>query len=336
MKKKFFLTLIIVTVFILSLAGGAFAAQGTDDLLAAKWERGQTAVGLLQKAGTPGYDFVLIYGNNHRIFLVPASPGVTAKLTANLNSKVRVRGKFLPEKFSRRGVMEVTDVLTIGQREFVDLPKEQTEDDQSVSDNVYGSPVQPPQQTWEPGDFTDIAPGHWAAKAIKEMAKRKIISGMGDNRFVPDAMVTRAQFATMLVNALGLPVTEPTTQTFVDVGPQDWSYKYVEAAKSYLTGYKTASGTVMFQPHIPAVREDMAVAIVDARGISPATDLTVLNSLRDSQNISPNLKPYVAAAISAGLMKGYEDGTFRPQGKLTRAEAAALLYKVMLGDKIVM
>lgn len=339
MKNKFWLSLVLAVVLTLALAGGAFAGQragGQNNFQwDYNWEKGSSRVGLLQAAGTPGYDFVLINGENYRVLLVPANAEAAAKLAASLNKRVMVRGKYLPEKFHRGRAMEVSDVRELNQWQFVERLRDQTgDDDDSVSENVYGNQGQPSGQ--EPGDFSDIGPGHWAAKAIREMAKRKVITGMGNNEFAPNAQVTRAQFATMLVKALGLPVTDPATRTFADVGPQEWCYKYVEAAKDYLTGYKTQAGTLLFHPSIPAVREDMAVAIVKARGLSPATDLSVLNSFSDKDSISEQIKPYVAAAVNAGLMKGYDNGTFRPQGKLTRAEAAALLYKVMIGEKVVM
>lgn len=336
MRNRYMISIIMATIFILALAGGAFASPGQDDLMAFDWENGKTRVGWLEKAGVPGYDFVLVSGAS-KILLMPAGPGVSAKLSANLNSRVMLHGRILPEKFTQRKLMEVADVRPLDNREFSENEKFQKDYDQSVSDNVYGAPD--PEQVEDPagqGDFNDLAPDHWARKAVREMAKRKILTGMGNNKFQPDAQVTRSQFATMLVKGLGLPVDEQSGQTFTDVGPQDWSYKFVEAAKDYLTGYKSPSGGVLFHPHMPAVREDMAVAIVKARGLSPATDLSVLDSFPDSQLISENLRPYVAAAVNAGLMRGYENGAFRPQGKLTRAEAAVLLYKVIQAEKVVM
>ncbi|MCL6611725.1 MAG: S-layer homology domain-containing protein [Peptococcaceae bacterium] len=338
MKKKFMLSLIMVAVLLMALTGGAFAAQETgkkpgatvtseqaattvtDEQTDVKWGKVATKVGLLKNAGVDGYDFKIVQGEN-LILLVPAGPGIAEKLSENLNCRVRVRGKLLAERFTHRSVMEVSAVRVLARS-----VSDEVYDDESVNENVYDSN----------DEFSDITPGHWASKAIREMARHRVIMGMGDKKFQPGALVTRAQFATMLVKALGLQLPEPTAQTFADVGPQDWSYKYVEAAKDYLTGFETQAGTVLFRPDLPAVREDMAAAIIKALDLEPATDLSVLDNFSDSDNISESLKPYVAAAVNEGLMKGYEDGTFRPQGKLTRAEAAALLYKVMLSQKIVM
>lgn len=335
MRNKYIISIILAAVLMLALAGGALASQGQDNLMAFDWENGKTRVGWLEKAGMQGYDFVLVSGSS-RILIMPAGPGISARLSANLNSRVMLHGRILPERFTQRKLMEVTDVRPLDNREFAEKEKFQNDYDQSVSDNVYGTPGPEVEEPVDQGNFNDLAPDHWARNAVREMAKRKILTGMGNNKFEPNAQVTRAQFATMLVKGLGLPFDESSGQTFTDVGPQDWSYKFVEAAKDYLTGYKSASGGVLFHPHMPAVREDMAVAIVKARGLSPATDLSVLDSFSDSQLISENLRPYVAAAVNAGLMRGYENGAFRPQGKLTRAEAAVLMYKVIQAEKVVM
>jgi hypothetical protein len=81
-----------------------------------------------------------------------------------------------------------------------------------------------------------------------------------------------------------------------------------------------------------AVREDMAVALVKALGFDgDAPDEGALRQFADGLDVSKNLVRYVAIALARGIMYGYEEGGmkfFRPQGLLTRAEAAVLLYKM--------
>jgi len=177
--------------------------------------------------------------------------------------------------------------------------------------------------------FSDLDPAYWwAAQAIREMAGRNIIIGVGNKRFDPASAITRAQFVKILVLALDKPVEETDEQHYADVGPEDWSHLYVEAAKPYFSGF-TYGDKVLFQPNLPAVREHMAVAIVKACGLEPARDLSVLEYYVDKDMISEDLRPYVAAVVTAGLMKGYEDGRFIPEGSLSRAEAAVLMYRVL-------
>ncbi|MCX7841624.1 MAG: S-layer homology domain-containing protein [Clostridia bacterium] len=182
--------------------------------------------------------------------------------------------------------------------------------------------------------FKDLPSGHWAYEAIQKMVEKGIINGYADNTYRPDNIVSRADFAKLMVLSLGLDATNPGKSTFLDVGTSHWANKYVERAKYYLTGFRTSSGDY-FKPEDPAVREDMAVALVKARKLeNDDYDESLLDVFNDKEGISPKLKKYVALAVKHGIMKGnaLADSTkkaFNPQGSLTRAQAAVLLYNVM-------
>ena len=62
---------------------------------------------------------------------------------------------------------------------------------------IKDEPVTTP--TIESSTFTDIADTHWAYNAIKRLADKKIINGVGDNKFEPDLTVTREEFIKMLL-----------------------------------------------------------------------------------------------------------------------------------------
>lgn len=188
--------------------------------------------------------------------------------------------------------------------------------------------------------FTDIPQNHWAYNVIKDMKQLGVINGDSDGNFYPDRQVTRAEFATMLVRALHLTVNQGATQTFTDVASNFWGYNYIEAAQNYLTGYQNANGQLYFDPQDPAVREDIVVALVRAEGLgNEQPDLSVLSNFVDANNISANLKGYVAIAVKHDLVKGSTDQTGQyhlyPQNKLTRAEAAAFLDRILQGNKII-
>lgn len=182
--------------------------------------------------------------------------------------------------------------------------------------------------------FGDVPPGHWAEEYIEMMQEYGIINGYNDGNFLPDATVTREQFAKMMVLTLGLDLIKPSTPFFQDVAKGDWSYTYVETARTYLTGY-SSSGKDYFRPQESAEREDLAVAIVKGLGLSvTGVDLTVLNKFTDQNLISANLKPYVAKAVIEGIMIG--SGTsFNPRGAITRAEASTLLARLIVDEKVV-
>ena len=184
--------------------------------------------------------------------------------------------------------------------------------------------------------FTDLPSSHWAYSAVQDMVSKGVLTGFEDGTFRPNDAVTREQFAKVMVLALNLPLKNSGTPTFSDVSKDDWSYQYVESAKKYLTGYKE-NGKMMYIGSGVAVREDMAVAMVTAKGLQTETpDLSLLNNYTDKESISQSLRGFVAIAIKNKIMEG--DGTkFNPQNTLTRAEACALIYKASVnvsGEKV--
>lgn len=185
------------------------------------------------------------------------------------------------------------------------------------------------------GEFYDVGRDHWAYEYIKLMSNYKIINGYGNGKFGPSDAVSREQFAKMMVLTMQLDLTKPSTPYFEDVNIGDWSYKYVETAKSYLTGYKTGD-KYYFRPTANAEREDMAVAIVRGLKLSvEGVDLSVLDQFKDEDTISTNLRPYVAKAVEEGIMIGDDKGNFGARNTLQRAEAATLLYRLIEGEKVV-
>ena len=173
--------------------------------------------------------------------------------------------------------------------------------------------------------FSDLE-GHWAKNVVIEMAEKGVLNGFEDGTFKPNDSVTREQFAKILVETLKL--TEKTTNIkFVDVEDARWSKNYIYIASKYLTGYEN-NGKYYFRPTEAAVREDVAVAVVQAEGLqNEKPDYTLLNKFSDSGEISEGIKKYVAIAVKNEIMRG-KDGHFDPQGNLTRAEVSQLMYNV--------
>lgn len=189
--------------------------------------------------------------------------------------------------------------------------------------------------------FSDLPESHWAYDAVMTMTELGIISGYDDGTFRPNAPISRAEFATVMVKALGLEPKFDAQSSFVDMGDDHWVVPYVEAAKSYLTGFSSSAG-LKFKPDEAAVREDMAVAILKAKGYEiNESDVDYLEGYADQNEISSGLLKYVGSAIKHDIMVGsVENGNkhFNPVSQLTRAEAAVLLLKVVdnVEEKIVL
>lgn len=181
--------------------------------------------------------------------------------------------------------------------------------------------------------FWDVKKDHWAFTYIADLAERGVINGYEDGTFKPSKTVSRAEWAKMMVDAAGLTVTDNSVN-FNDTRGH-WANSYINSAKYYLTGF--ANG--YYRPDQAATREDVTVSMVRIKGYDTAdVDFSSLMSFTDLDSISNYAKSYVAIAIDNNLIEGFDDGSFRGQDTLTRAEAAALMYRAFKhgnADKIV-
>lgn len=92
-------------------------------------------------------------------------------------------------------------------------------------------------------------------------------------------------------------------------------------------------GTNKFNPEDEALREDVTMGIVKAKGLENSEyDINTLNSFSDLDSIAGNRRKYVAIAVENGLMNGNANGTFNPKGALTRAEGATVIKKLLSTD----
>ncbi len=87
------------------------------------------------------------------------------------------------------------------------------------------TPPTPGSQT-----FTDVPPNHWAYAFIGDFATRGITLGCSATTYCPDELVTREQMAVFMERAVGRPnPPTPTSQRFLDVPTNQWSYAFVES-----------------------------------------------------------------------------------------------------------
>lgn len=73
---------------------------------------------------------------------------------------------------------------------------------------------------YNPVTFADVA-NHWAKTSINDMGSRMVVTGVGSNSYEPDRSITRAEFAAVVVRALGLQ-KGMTESAFGDVSLTDW------------------------------------------------------------------------------------------------------------------
>ena len=189
------------------------------------------------------------------------------------------------------------------------------------------------------GAFKDISPNFWASDAIKWLAKSGAIKGFSDGTFRPDESITRAQFAQVVSNSLRLDLKDASNQTiFSDVSADSWASKAVQSIYSYLSWYKVGE-TNYFRPDEPATRVDIAVAMAKILELKTDMDVSsVLLKYSDENQISPELKKYVAATVENKIMTGFasetDKMTFKPMVQITRAQMVQLLYNAIVKNHL--
>jgi len=175
--------------------------------------------------------------------------------------------------------------------------------------------------------FTDLPEGHWADDPVQYLLEEGVVTGYADGSFRPNENVTRAQFAKMLVVAMGWPIQTPTTPTFSDVSTSYWAYGYIETAAAHgaIAGYADGS----FRPAAGVTRAQVAKMLYTARGWSLETPTTT-----EFTDVQPGhwSYTYVQAISSAEAMAGYADRTFRPNAPATRAQIAKVLTFSLFSD----
>lgn len=174
--------------------------------------------------------------------------------------------------------------------------------------------------------FSDIAHVQWAKEAIDYLASNGIVNGYSDRIFAPDDNVTREQFVKMLVEAFELKAASALCE-FEDVDKSQWYYTYI--ASAYDSKIVTGISDTEFGIGAPISRQDMAVmAYRCAKACGMSLGLGEL-AFDDKSDIYLYAEEAVGALSIAGIINGFEDGTFRPQGLCTRAQAAKVIYELL-------
>ncbi|MBO7746276.1 S-layer homology domain-containing protein [Paenibacillus sp. MWE-103] len=182
---------------------------------------------------------------------------------------------------------------------------------------------------YAPQTFADLG-ASWAKPYADRLIGLGVVSGYEDGTFRPERPVTRAEWVKLLADALGLPAAAGTTGFADDARIPAWAKAQVKAAADagYVTGFAASGGSV-FQASQRITRAEIAVMaarVLQAGGIAPGgADKT----FADAAGIPAWAAEAIGQAASAGIVDGYPDGAFRPDGTLTRAEAAKIVYALL-------
>ncbi|EMS69818.1 S-layer homology domain-containing protein [Ruminiclostridium cellobioparum] len=187
--------------------------------------------------------------------------------------------------------------------------------------------------------FKDVEK-HWAKQAINDMGSRLIVSGTEDGNFNPGGSITRAEFAAIVVNALGLRHTDSRNNSFTDVPAQAWYHDAVSIAAAY--GLMTGSGNGEFRPEDRITREQALTVIAKAMeitGLKPEANpdeyQKILAGFSDSSKVASWAVKGAASCVDTGIVSGKDAGMLAPKADITRAEACVIIRNLLQKSKLI-
>lgn len=180
-------------------------------------------------------------------------------------------------------------------------------------------------------DFTDVSRSDWYYQFVDYVTSKGYFNGVADKTFAPADNMTRAMFVTVLFRFHGAK-GDSSQSAFVDVAPGEWYTAAINwaAANKIVDGV----GNGKFAPNDPITRAQMCAMIERYLDLyRKAWKVTLPESGSLSVMVDESAIPaYALAAVKQcqrhGLVNGFEDGTFRPNDLSTRAQVAAVIYRM--------
>jgi hypothetical protein len=186
---------------------------------------------------------------------------------------------------------------------------------------------------YSPKTFKDVE-NHWAKDAVIDMGSRLVADGTGKGEFEPDRDMTRAEFAAIIVKALGLMRPGTGKDTFNDVTKADWYYDAVSIAHDY--GIVSGYGSNEFRPTDKVTREQVMIMIARAMDITGLkTELAsveadkLLENFADASLTADYARNSVAASIKAEIVTGGNRKTLAPKDNITKAETTVIIRRLL-------
>lgn len=160
-----------------------------------------------------------------------------------------------------------------------------------------------------------------------------VVTDVADNKFEPNRRTTRAEFAAIIIRALGL---KPGTgmSSFKDVRVSDWYFESIQTAVSYgiIKGYNEET----FTPNTTITREQAMTMIARAMEITGlnaelANDEggKLLEVYSDRAAVSAYATDSIAKCVKTGVVSGRENNTLAPKAYVTRAEVAVMAERLL-------
>ncbi|HWK22335.1 MAG TPA: S-layer homology domain-containing protein [Ureibacillus sp.] len=173
--------------------------------------------------------------------------------------------------------------------------------------------------------FKDVPNSHSYYKQISYLVENGFVSGYNDGTFKPENKLTRAHAALIIAKAMGLDLNNVQNPGYTDVPSSHPYYKQIATISN--AGVMGGKENNKFDPNGNVTRGQMAVILTNAYNLAGISS----KQFKDVTSSHWAYK-FVQALANNNVTSGYSDGTFKPNGQITRAHFAVFLYSA-LGTK---
>lgn len=173
-------------------------------------------------------------------------------------------------------------------------------------------------------NFSDVPANQWYASAVSYVTQRGLFSGVSETQFAPSQSMTRGMLVSVLYRFNG--TSHTGSSPFADVSSNAWYGNAVSWA--YANNLVSGVSDTSFAPNTPITREQAAVMLARYLKFSGVALESGTPDFKDTASISGYAKESVGAMQKAGLLSGDNEGNFRPDAQITRAEIVSIFMRL--------
>ena len=196
-------------------------------------------------------------------------------------------------------------------------------EDYVTSDETYELTVSGSRVTMNGKSYSPVTFVNRRAAELNRRDHTAFLVGYADGTFGPECNMTRAEVTTMFARLLTEQIEADKTysSTFNDVAKDCWAANYIGYMQQFgiVTGYEDGS----FRPDAPVTRAEFAAIASRFEKLTQGSA-----SFTDVPDTHWAVR-YINFAATRGWVTGYEDGSFKPEHSITRAEVAAVTCRLL-------
>ena len=172
-------------------------------------------------------------------------------------------------------------------------------------------------------NISEDAKNSWAAQSIERWVSEGIVKGDESGNFNPGKSLTRAEFAVILSNLLGL--KDKAQNTFDDLEGDAWYTDAILKCAAAGIIYGSADGDKLnSNPNATITRQEAMVMFGRAIGVQPDANPN-LSDFNDSSNVADWAAGYVSKMVDLGIISGVAEGVLGSTASIDRASTMAIL-----------